>query len=57
MSHTDRWAQLFHQALHSLLFAFYNSQGQGGVIPTHLHEEKYEYTSFTAVVLTIKLVG
>jgi hypothetical protein len=39
MSPTDRVAQLYSQALRSLIVAFYDSQGYGGGILTRLHTE------------------
>jgi hypothetical protein len=37
MSHCDRMAKLYPQAMGSLFVASYNSQGYGGGIRTHLH--------------------
>jgi hypothetical protein len=37
MTPSDRAAQLYPQAQSSLFFAFYDSQGYGGGILTHLH--------------------
>jgi hypothetical protein len=38
MSPSDRVAQLYPQARGSLFVAFYDSQGYGGGILTHLHK-------------------
>jgi hypothetical protein len=41
MSPSDKMAHLHHQALGSLFIAFYDLQGYGGSILTHLHTRKY----------------
>jgi hypothetical protein len=40
MSPSDSVARLYPQALGSLIVAFYDSQGYGGGILTHLHTRK-----------------
>jgi hypothetical protein len=50
ISHRDRLARLYPQALGSLIIASYDSQGYGGGIRTHLHTGEETALSFIGSV-------